>query len=384
MKENRLKRMAENNKFEKLMNNKQELERLSKIKDISEVLDILNKYGYNGNKNDLERDLFEILQGLSEDDLKNISGGKILNKKYLAGLMGGLTMMGAMGLNTSARAETQSTVKTKSDTSFFNKVDKTVVGVAAASLAVGGFFVEAMNLLFRKPKIEYRNKIVEIKATNPDFTLTEEEQKIYDKTRETETKKAVENVITKIDLPLTKEEQEIYNETVKLSKMLLDYAENYYKPKDILQPLRLYPKVPLQTDMVQKISAIRRKFAEMYENDTGETFPTDDLNRFNGNMKFSYGDNTRTNRVDLSIGSISGVFEHMPIGKTKMSGFCTPVTYELCKERLNLIVMLNQVHTQYYQDYEAMVEKLNNERKQVKENGREQKNERKQVKENGR
>lgn len=124
MKENKLKKMAENNKFEELMNNTKELERLSKIKDISEVLDVLNKYGYNGNKNDLERDLFEILQGLSEDDLKNISGGRILNKKHLAGLMGGLTMMSAMGLNTSARAETQSTVKTKSKTSFLNKVDK--------------------------------------------------------------------------------------------------------------------------------------------------------------------------------------------------------------------------------------------------------------------
>ena len=88
MNENKLKKMADSKKFEELMNNKQELERLSEIEDISEVLDILNKYGYNGTKQDLERDLFEILQGLSEDDLKNISGGRILNKKYLAGLMG--------------------------------------------------------------------------------------------------------------------------------------------------------------------------------------------------------------------------------------------------------------------------------------------------------
>ena len=72
MTENKLKIMAESKEFEELMNNKKELERLSKIKDISEVLDVLNKYGYNGTKQDLERDLFEILQGLSEDDLQNI------------------------------------------------------------------------------------------------------------------------------------------------------------------------------------------------------------------------------------------------------------------------------------------------------------------------
>ena len=42
MPENKLKIMAESKEFEELMNNTKELERLSKIEDISEVLDVLN------------------------------------------------------------------------------------------------------------------------------------------------------------------------------------------------------------------------------------------------------------------------------------------------------------------------------------------------------
>ena len=335
MKENKLKKMAENNKFEELMNNTKELERLSKIKDISEVLDILNKYGYNGNKNELERDLFEILQGLSEDDLKNISGGKILNKKYLAGLMGGLTMMGAMGLNTSAHAENQSKVKTKSDTSFFNKVDKTVVGVAAGSLAVGGFFVEAMNLLFRKDKIECRDRDPEVAK-----------------------KQTVENVITKIDLPLTEEEQEIYNETVKLSKMLLDYAKEYFKPKNEYVSLPLDKSKPDHVEMLEQIKKVRVDFAHMYENDTGKTLPDKAYQRIAENTEGSLGNNLYIKSVELSIDSIFDVFYGLPIGNTEMFENCSPDDLTACYKKIPLIVKLNQVADQYYTTYAGLIPKM--------------------------
>ena len=324
--------MAENNKFGELVNNKQELARLSEIKDISEVLDVLNKHGYNGTKQDLEHDLFEILQGLSEEDLQNISGGKILNKKYLAGIMGGLTMMGAMGLRTSAQVEKQSNVKTKSETSLLNKVDKTVVGVAAASLAVGGIFVEAMNLLFRKNNIEYRDSDIKVGKG-----------------------KTVENVITRIDLTLTDDEQEIYDETVNLSKMLLEYAKMYFKPKSEYVSMALERTNSAHVPMLDQIKKVREKFVHMYEDETGKTLPAKAYQRIFDNKTSDFGDNPYFESVKLSIDSISDVFYGLPIGNTRIWENCSLEELTDCYKKIPLIVKLNQAEYQYQNEYAGLI-----------------------------
>ena len=324
--ENKLKKMAENNKFEELMNNTKELERLSKIKDISEVLDVLNKYGYNGNKNDLERDLFEILQGLSEDDLKNISGGRILNKKYLAGLMGGLTMMGAMGLNTSAQVENQRNVKNKPETSFLNKVDKKVFGVAGGSFVAGGLFVEALNLLFRKNEIEYRDKIVKIKATNPDFTLTEEEQKIYDN-------------------------------TVALSELLLQYVENYIQENKKMPDYGLNYNNPEHTQILGLIKEIRSAWIEMYEKNENEKLNEEAKQAVVQNRNIII-EKCNVSPVLVENCALEDLFRGLPVGKTTMNARCLPLSSPGCLKNLNFMSKLWCLDQQYRANFESLKESL--------------------------
>ena len=322
MTENKLKSMAENNKFEELMNNKQELERLSKIKDISEVLDVLNKYGYNGTKQDLGRDLFEILQGLSEDDLQNISGGRILNKKHLAGLMGGLTMMGAMGLTTSAQVANQSNVKTKSETSFLNKVDKTVFGVGGGSLIVGGLFVEFLNLLFRKPKIEHTEKIVGTIENDPDFALTEQEQ-------------------------------EIYEDTVRLSTMLLMYVKEYITTHRQMPNATLDIKDKTHTKILDLIGKIRTAWMNMYENDESTQL---DRDQKNGAIQNKYTDLgfSRVKPVCVDTNALSRLFDGMPVKDSFMDDNCLPLIIKYCPAKLPLSIKLWNLDKQYRNDFEKL------------------------------
>ena len=333
MTENKLKKMAENNKFEELMNNRQELERLSKIKDISEVLDVLNRYGYNGNKQDLERDLFEILQGLSEDDLQNISGGKILNKKYLAGLMGGLTMMGAMGLKTSAQEGNRSKVKTKSETSFFNKEDKKTISIAGTSLAVGGLFVECLNLLFRKPKIEYR--YIQVEGEVIKDTIIKDE-----------------------DFALTEEQQKIYNNTKKLSAMLLKYVETYISNngrepnEEILDKER-----PEHNQILDLIANIRRDWITMYGCTAEIKMNKDDIQKVIQNECVETKDYAIW-PATIGYTSIGDVFAMLPIRQTKMAYGCEPYSEDLCVDDLPFLARLKSLALNYKAAYDGLYEKL--------------------------
>ena len=162
MTENNLKKMIENHELDNLMTNGEELERLKSPRTTEQVLEILKKYNYTETKEVFERELLEILQSikLNEEEMKNVSGGKVLDKKYLAVLMGGLTMAGATGLPTYAKVGDNRGIRKELETGVLNTVDKENVGLATASFFVGGFFVEALNLLLRKPKIEYKEKLI--------------------------------------------------------------------------------------------------------------------------------------------------------------------------------------------------------------------------------
>lgn len=321
MTENKLKKMAENNKFEELMNNRQELERLSKIKDISEVLDILNKYGYNGNKHDLERDLFEMLQGLSEEDLQNISGGKILNKKYLAGLMGGLTMMSSMGLRTSAQVEKQSNVKTKSETSFLNKVDKKMMGIVGGSFAVGGIFVEALNLMFRKTTIEYKENLVEPKVIE-------------------------EKVIKGTAFELNETQQKIYNNTKKLSEMILRYVEDYIKQKKTMPEEELTIDEPKHKAILNLIREIRADWLDVYENNAELTL-IDEYKKTILENKELWKHGQYIYEVRLNTSAIENLFYGLPVGKTKMDTNNMPESPTDCAKDMNFLKLLCELDYSY-------------------------------------
>ena len=325
MKENKLKSMAENNKFEELMKNKQELERLSNITDISEVLDILNKYGYNGTKQDLESDLFEILQGLSEEDLQNISGGKILNKKYLAGLMGGLTMMGSMGLKTSAQEGNHSNVQPKSETSFLNKIDKTTMSIVGGSFAVGGIFVEALNLMFRKPKIESREKVVEEKVIE-------------------------EEIIKDTDFALNEKQKKIYDNTKKLSEMILKYVKEYTEQHKKLPSPKLTTEKEEHRSILGNIRQIRQDWLDVYDNKAERALPAEYKTEILENRELWKKGNS-IYPVEIATYAIENLFYGLPVGKTKMGGNSMPDSPQDCAEHMNFLKLLYELEYGYRCDF---------------------------------
>ena len=83
------------NKLIKITENiKKDFAKLSEAKDLDEFVQILRDLGYTGDAKDLELDLFEILQNLSDEKLRIVSGGKqSIKNKIGAGILGGLTAL---------------------------------------------------------------------------------------------------------------------------------------------------------------------------------------------------------------------------------------------------------------------------------------------------
>lgn len=82
--------MRENKLIKITENIKKDFAKLSKAKDLDEFVQILRGLGYTGDAKDLELDLFEILQNLSDEELRIVSGGtKFIKNKISAGILGG-------------------------------------------------------------------------------------------------------------------------------------------------------------------------------------------------------------------------------------------------------------------------------------------------------
>lgn len=111
---NNLKKKLTDNSFEELYQNTEDFQKLNCAKNTEEVLEILNKYGYNGNSETLTREVLELLNEININDLKNVSGGKSLGKKLghkLGGpalaLLAGLTPI--VGVNATTASDVQLT-----------------------------------------------------------------------------------------------------------------------------------------------------------------------------------------------------------------------------------------------------------------------------------
>lgn len=86
--------MRENKLIKITENIKKDFGKLSEAKDLGEFVQILRDLGYTGDEKDLELDLFEILQNLSDEKLRIVSGGtQSIKNKIGAGILGGLTAL---------------------------------------------------------------------------------------------------------------------------------------------------------------------------------------------------------------------------------------------------------------------------------------------------
>ena len=109
---NNLKKKLADGSFEELYQNTEDFQKLNCAKNAEEVLEILNKYGYNGNSETLIREVLELLNEININDLKNVSGGKSLGKK-LGHKLGGpaLALLAGLTPNVRVNATTASDVQ---------------------------------------------------------------------------------------------------------------------------------------------------------------------------------------------------------------------------------------------------------------------------------
>lgn len=117
---NNLKKKLTDSSFEELYQNTEDFQKLNCAENTEEVLEILNKYGYNGNSETLTREVLELLNEININDLKNVSGGKSLGKKLghkLGGpalaLLAGLTP--TVGVNATTASDVQLTTTALED-----------------------------------------------------------------------------------------------------------------------------------------------------------------------------------------------------------------------------------------------------------------------------
>lgn len=111
---NNLKKKLTDGSFEELYQNTEDFQKLNCAKNTEEVLEILNKYGYNGNSKTLIGEVLELLNEININDLKNVSGGKSLGKK-LGHKLGGpaLALLAGLTPNVEVTATTTSALEDK-------------------------------------------------------------------------------------------------------------------------------------------------------------------------------------------------------------------------------------------------------------------------------
>ena len=228
---NNLKNMIENHKLDNLMANREELEKLKSSKTTEQVLEILNKYNYKETKEVFERELLEILQSIKLDDenMHNVSGGRLMNTKNLSMVLGSLMALNSAGfMSAGAVTEKQKNTEKSSVESLLNKVDKkTVMHIGLGASVVGSLWALKEIVTPRRDNTTLRD--------NTTFKLNSNQQKIYDKTKQ-------------------------------LIDMILTYVENYITKNETMPKCALTDSDPEQEKILEMIESIRNDWLNMYEN----------------------------------------------------------------------------------------------------------------------
>lgn len=314
MTENNLKNMIENHKLDNLMANREELEKLKSSKTTEQVLEILKKYNYTANKDVFERELLEILQSikLKGEELKRVSGGKIMNKKNLSMVLGSLMALNSAGfMSAGAVTEEQKNTKEYSVESLLNTVDKkTVKHIGVGSAGIG--------LLWAI------KEIVTSRRDNTAFKLTSIEQKIY-------------------------------SDTKALSDMILEYVRDYIKESHSMPEKYLDIEKPHHTEILQLIKNIRNDWLDGYAR-TEESQPCHPYKKYLlENTGVIVGNRTEAYSVEITENAVADLFYGLPVGETTVHGRCAPLSIIHCKDReMSFLRLLSKLEDEYRKEFKTL------------------------------
>ena len=291
MTENNLKNMIENHELDNLMTNGEELEKLKSSRTTEQVLEILKKYNYTETKEVFERELLEILQSikLNEEEMKNVSGGRLMKTKNLSMVLGSLMALNSAGfMSAGAVAEKQKNTEKYSIGSLLNNVDtNTVRDIGIGAALVGSLW--AFTGLITKG------------TQNKTFTLTEEEQKIYDNTKQ-------------------------------LSDMILKYVRDYIEKYKEMPDTELDINNPDHSQMLDMIMEIRLAWISMCEREDGRGIDQNAKKLAAENKKTNFRkycdfvteSDSDTRTVEICSYAIEQLYYGLPIGDVEMKKHCMP------------------------------------------------------------
>ena len=318
MTENKLKNMIENHELDNLMTNSDELEKLKSSKTTEQVLEILKKYNYTETKEVFERELLEILQSikLKGEEMKRVSGGRILNTKNLSVVLGSLMALNSAGfMSAGAVTEEQKNTKKYSVESLLNKVDTQTVehiGLGAAGIGL----------------IWAIKEIVTTKRDNATFNLTSIQQQIY-------------------------------SDTKKLSEMILEYVRDYIRKQTGMPAIKLKSADPAQKKILELIREIRNDWLAVYE-DTKKKIDLETKKEVTENRKKRvYGQTVYP--VDVDANAVENVFYGLPVKETLVIEKCRPYDAPKCTPSdMVFLALLSELEDTYRKEFEKLKDTVTN------------------------
>lgn len=271
--------MIENHELDNLMTNGEELEKLKSSRTTEQVLEILKKYNYTEDKEVFERELLEILQSITLDDenMHNISGGRLMKTKTLSMMLGSLMALNGAGFM-SAGAVTE-------NQSLLNNVDtKTVAQIGLGAAVVGSLWG--------------LKEIVTSRRDNKTFKLNSIQQRIY-------------------------------SDTKKLSEMILKYVEDYITKNSEMPAIDLDINDPEHRKILDLIRDIRTAWITMYEKDQQNKLNDQEKEKVIGNsigQLYSAPSDSKIFvyifPVEINTHALSNLFGYLPVEKSYMSAGC--------------------------------------------------------------
>ena len=313
---NNLKNMIENHELDNLMTNGKELEKLKSSRTTEQVLEILKKHNYTETKEVFEKELLEILQSikLNEENMNNISGGRLMQTKNLSMMLGSLMALNSAGfMSAGAVTEKQKHNEKYSVGSLLNNVDtKTVKHIGLGAAGIG--------LLWAI------KEIVTLKRDNTTFKLSSIQQKIYDNTQT-------------------------------LSEKILKYVEKYISTYNEMPATELTNDDPEHQEILELIGEIRNDWLNMYDNNKGPKLETERRKKLIENKEEPFSGGSVLS-VRINQDAVENLFRGLPVGGTQMGIICTPNSPKDCEGEMDFLKLRWEIQAQFRWDFQDLTGKV--------------------------
>ncbi len=315
MTENNLKNMIENHELDNLMANGEELEKLKSSRTTEQVLEILKKYNYTETKEVFERELLEILQSIKLDDenMHNISGGRLMKTKNLSMVLGSLMALNIAGFKSAgAVTENQKNPGKYSVGSLLHNVTKQDV----AKIGVGAAGIGLLWTL---------KEIVTSRRDNTTFKLSSIQQKIYGNTK-------------------------------KLIAMILNYVKDYIDKNKTKPGEELNIEDPEHKKILKLIGEIRNDWLTVYEHTGGKKLdPAQKKSVIENEWEQLDGKNVFS--VEINNKAVEDLFYGLPVGKTWVCKECLPYCPKDCNDKeMVFLGLLWKLDGQFRSDFLTLTE----------------------------